>query len=222
MFEAANLNNAAMTHDAGNFHLIDEDLSFVARMLGDAAALGPAAAAGTSARRAAHKRDRASSQEAQPSDHDQALLARHNTPTSRSNSKLYHCEACDCPVGARERDWAVHISGVKHKRHLVSLLHTGQLGNNVVSLFEAEPGIGNTACVLQPLLFAVMSCIQDTDALAVTSQQQQPATWMKQFRIDYSCDMPKLKKARTEVMKVCVSTTYIADILAAVMYVTSQ
>ena len=213
--KAANLDNAAMTHNAGNFNLVDEDLHFVARMLGDAAALGPAAAA-ASARRAAHKRDRAawaSSQEAQPSDHDQALLARHNTPSSRSNSKLYHCEACDCPVGAHERDWAVHISGVKHKRQLVSLLHTGQLGNNIVSLFEAEPGIGNTACALQPLLFAVMSSIIDTDALAVTSQQQQAATWMKQFRRDYSCDMPKLKKARTEVMKVCVSCMYQLHVL---------
>ncbi|DBA78190.1 TPA: hypothetical protein ACH3X2_008152 [Trebouxia sp. C0005] len=166
-----------MTHGAGNINLVDEDLSFVARMLGDAADLGPAVAAGTSARMAAHKRDRAawaSSQKAKPSDHDQALLARHNKPTSRSNSKLYHCEACDCSVGPHERDWAVHTLGIKHKRQLVSLLHTGQLGNNVVSLFEAEP---------------------------VISQQQQPATWMKQFRIDYSCDMPKLKKARTEVMK---------------------
>jgi len=115
MFEAANLNNAAMTHGAGNLNLVDEDLSFVARMLGDAAALGPAVAAGTIARKAAHKRDRAawaSSQEAQPSDHDQALLARHNIPTSRTNSKLYHCEACDCPVAPHERDWAVHISGI--------------------------------------------------------------------------------------------------------------
>ena len=67
-----------------------------------------------------------------------------------------------------------------------------------------------------------MSSAKDTDALAVTSQQQQPATWMKQFRIDYSCDMPKLKKARTEVMKVRVSITCIADILAAVMFVTPQ
>jgi len=47
-----------------------------------------------------------------------------------------------------------------------------------------------------------MSSVRDADALAVTSQQQQPATWMNQFRIDYSCDMPKLQKARTEVMKV--------------------
>jgi hypothetical protein len=157
MFEAANLNNAAMTHGAGNLNLVDEDLSFVARMLGDAAALGPAVAAGTIARKAAHKRDRAawaSSQEAQPSDHDQALLARHNIPTSRSNSKLYHCEACDCPVAPHERDWAVHISGIKHKRQLVSLLHTGQLGNNVVSLFEAEPGIGNTV----RMTAAIVSC----------------------------------------------------------------
>ena len=156
MFNATNLNKAAMTHGAGNLNLVDDDdLSFVARMLGDAAALGPAAAAGTSARRAAHKRDRAawaSSQEAQPSDHDQALLARHNKPTSRSNSKLYHCEACDCPVGPHERDWAVHISGVKHKRQLVSLLHTGQLGNSVVSLFEAEPGIGNTVWMTAAVL----------------------------------------------------------------------
>ncbi len=101
-----------MTHGAGNSNLVDEDVSFVAQMLGDAAALGPAVAAGTGARRAAHKRDRAawaSSQEAQPSDHDQALLARHNTPSSRSNSKLYHCEACDCPVGPHDRDWATPL-----------------------------------------------------------------------------------------------------------------
>ncbi len=60
-----------------------------------------------------------------------------------------------------------------------------------------------------------MSSIKNTDALAVPPQQQQPATWMKQFWKDYSCDMPKLKKARTEVMKVCISNTRIADILAA-------
>ena len=145
--KAANLNKAAMTHGAGNSNLVDEDVSFVAQMLGEAAALGPAVAAGTCARRAAHKRDRAawaSSQKVQPSDHDQALLAGHNTPSRRSNSKLYHCEACDCPVGAHERDWAIHTSGNKHKRQLVSLLHTGQLGNSVVSMFEAEPGTGNT------------------------------------------------------------------------------
>ena len=39
--------------------------------------------------------------------------------------------------------------------------------------------------------------------LAVIDEEQS-AEWLSQFRLDYGPDLPKLKKARTEVMKVCV------------------
>lgn len=117
------------------------DLEFVAHLLGDPA--GPLCNSVPCLRhyKAAKKRRRAiEANVAEPSNGGNALLTRYNTPTCKTDSKRYFCEACSCSVSARGHDWDTHVSGVKHQRQLVSLLHTGQLGNTVVSLFEAEPG----------------------------------------------------------------------------------
>lgn len=126
------------------------DLEFVAQLLGDPAGAAsglnaPSSVPCTRRNKAAKKRPRAPSHEAHvaaPSQDVSALVTRYNTPTHKSDSKRYFCEACSCSVSARGNDWDTHVSGVKHQRQLVSLLHTGQLGNTVVSLFEAEPGAG--------------------------------------------------------------------------------
>ncbi len=141
---SADMNAAGVQHGAGASTGVGEDLAFVARMLGDAAAIGAGSAANVNAGKPAHKRNRAllaQDQDAEPSDDNKVLLARHNRPSKKSNSKQYFCEACNCSVAARERDWGIHVSGIKHQRQIVSLLHTGQLGHSVLSLFEAEPGI---------------------------------------------------------------------------------
>ena len=144
------------------------DLIFVARLLGEQGAM-QGTVADTGARRAAHKRSRGSSahsDEAQPSDQHKALLARYSRPSNRPNSKQYFCEACECSVAAREHDWFVHVSGIKHKRQLLSLLHTGQRGNCIVSLFEAKPGSASSYklswhCVLS----SFMTSVSDTPML---------------------------------------------------------
>lgn len=130
------------------------DLEFVAQLLGDPASAAsglnaPSSVPCTRRHKAAKKRPRAASREAHvavPSQDARALLTRYNSPTHKSDSKRYFCEACSCSVSARDNDWDIHVSGVKHQRQLVSLLHTGQLGNTVVSLFEAEPGTGRVYC----------------------------------------------------------------------------
>ena len=66
--------------------------------------------------------------------------AQYNRPSKGSNAKQYFCEACTCYTAAREQDWRMHIAGIKHQRQLVSLQHTGQFGNLLVSVFEADPG----------------------------------------------------------------------------------
>ena len=122
----------------------DGDLHFVAKLLGDPVASHLAAPPCTRQPKAAKKRRRLNvieQPEASPSDNGKALLARYKSPTSRNGSKQFFCEACSCSVPARDNDWQVHIMGIKHQRQLVSLLHTGQFGNSVVSLFEADPGI---------------------------------------------------------------------------------
>lgn len=125
------------------------DLEFVARLLGDPVVLPvPVQIPSTSYHKAAKKRRRATleAKAAGPAEEAKALLTGYNTPTFKTDSKRYFCEACSCSVPARDGDWDVHVSGVKHQRQLVSLLHTGQLGNTVVSLFEAEPGMTDHAC----------------------------------------------------------------------------
>ncbi|KAL3153544.1 hypothetical protein ABBQ38_011872 [Trebouxia sp. C0009 RCD-2024] len=124
------------------------DLEFVARLLGDPVVLPvPVQIPSTSYHKAAKKRRRATleAKAAGPAEEAKALLTGYNTPTFKTDSKRYFCEACSCSVPARDGDWDVHVSGVKHQRQLVSLLHTGQLGNTVVSLFEAEPVSGAVA-----------------------------------------------------------------------------
>lgn len=161
--DAAPMNQIAVPQVAGVPPQSGDDLAFVARMLGDAAAPDPTSAGRAHARRATRKSKKTAPsnfQEAHPSDHGEALVNRHNKPSNRSSDREYHCEACDCSVPARDRDWEVHTSGIKHQRQLVSLLHTGKLGSRVVSLFEAEPGIlpqscDPTTCLKATVLFTL-------------------------------------------------------------------
>ena len=53
----------------------------------------------------------------------------------------------------------------------------------------------------------VPDCIMSFLVAAV--EEQQSAEWLIRFQKDYSPDLPKLKKARTEVMKVCVHLRYV-------------
>ena len=120
-----------------------QDLAFVARLLGEAAA--PAQDPVTEAKppSKAHKRYRDDANAGADSEDEQTrkfVLDKYSKPTKRG-PKQWLCEASNCNTAARERDWDVHIHGIKHKRQLVSMMHTGQLGNTVVSLFEADPGI---------------------------------------------------------------------------------
>ena len=142
MHAAVNEHAASAPQSARACH----DLDFVAKLLGDPAALSgidaPSSIPCTRRHKAAKKRPRAPSRDSskEPSEEAKALLTRYNTPSRKPDSKRYFCEACSCSVSARGNDWDIHVSGVKHQRQLVSLLHTGQLGNTIVSLFEAEPG----------------------------------------------------------------------------------
>lgn len=115
------------------------DLHFVANLLGDPAPVPPRMRQQREAKKRRLKYIERN--EASPSDDSKTLLARCKRPTRKNGSKQYFCEACSCSVPARDNDWQTHVSGTKHQRQLVSLLHTGQFGNNVVSLFEADPGI---------------------------------------------------------------------------------
>ena len=119
-----------------------QDLAFVARLLGDAAVPGPNPAAEARSRSKAWKRRRNDANiPANPEDEQsrKAVLDKYSRPNKKA-PKQWFCEACSCTTAAREKDWDVHIKGIKHKRQLVSMMHTGQLGNTVLSLFEAEPG----------------------------------------------------------------------------------
>lgn len=145
---------AADGHAASQSAGARNDLQFVAQLLGDPAGAAsvlnaPSSVPCTRRHKAAKKRPRAASREAHvaaPSQDARALLTRYNRPTQKSDPKRYFCEACSCSVAAHGNDWDTHVSGVKHQRQLVSLLHTGQLGSTIVSLFEAEPGAGRLYC----------------------------------------------------------------------------
>lgn len=183
------------------------DLEFVAQLLGDPVDL-PVSNFIPSLRhlKAAKKRRRVASGDASvagPADDAKALLTRYNTPTCKTNSKRHFCEACSCSVPAREGDWDVHLSGVKHQRQLVSLLHTGQLGNTVVSLFEAEPGTTGDAsvlayfhCATSQRHFVSMACFAVPRAISTSD-------WGKQSTADYShLDKIRLQSTKTLFLKV--------------------
>ena len=146
------MNVVADGHAATGSHFAGprNDLEFVAQLLGDPVVLPlPNLLPGMNYHKAAKKRRRATSGDwnvAGPSEEAKTLLTGYNAPTFKTDSKRYFCEACSCSVPARDGDWDVHVSGIRHQRQLVSLLHTGQLGNTVVSLFEGEPGMTGHAC----------------------------------------------------------------------------
>lgn len=88
-----------------------------------------------------------------------ALVSRYNRPVSQPGLKQVLCEACSCSVGAGERAWQTHAAGEKHQRQMVSLQHTGQLGNTLLSVFEPVPG--NT----KPEFLHVVSCADSSHKL---------------------------------------------------------
>ena len=68
-------------------------------------------------------------------------LQQYQEPGPRSTAAALHCQACSCWVPRQPADnWQQHVRGIRHRRQLVSLRLTGQLGNMTVSLFEALPG----------------------------------------------------------------------------------
>ena len=181
------------------------DLQFVAQLLGEACDFGgmaPSASPHTLQHRAAKRRRQVDVIElnaAEPSSHGKALLARYNKPTSKHKSKQYFCEACSCCVSARDSDWATHVSGSKHQRQLVSLLHTGQLGKNVVSMFEAEPGGAityGTALALQFPIVTVRKCCTVPKVNKYDHEAEQSVATFAHL------DKSRLQSAKTQVMKV--------------------
>ncbi|KAK9830039.1 hypothetical protein WJX72_009332 [[Myrmecia] bisecta] len=63
-------------------------------------------------------------------------------PGPRLRKLHHHCEVCDCyvPADPRNAAWEDHCRGIRHRRHALSLKHTGERGNLMVSTFEAVPG----------------------------------------------------------------------------------
>ena len=77
-------------------------------------------------------------------------LQQYQQPGSRSTAAALHCQACNCWVPPQPADnWQQHVKGIRHRRQLVSMRLTGQLGNMTVSLFEALPGEGTAAACFQ-------------------------------------------------------------------------
>ena len=97
--------------------------------------------------------------QATPSASSDPLVAQYSKPSNKSHSQQYFCEACTCWVAAREHAWNTHIKGIKHQRQLVSLQHTGQLGNVLVSVFEAVPGNSKSGTAPAAMMFPVPCCL---------------------------------------------------------------
>ena len=77
-------------------------------------------------------------------------LQQYQDPGPGSTAAALHCQACNCWVPRHSADnWQQHVKGIRHRRQLVSLRLTGQLGNMTVSLFEALPGEGTAAARFQ-------------------------------------------------------------------------
>lgn len=202
MHAAADRHNATASHSAGAHN----DLEFVAQLLGDPAGPSgvnaPSSMPCTRRHKAAKKRPRATLSEdtAEPPKEAKTLLTRYNTPTRKPDSKRYFCEACSCSVSARGNDWDIHVSGVKHQRQLVSLLHTGQLGNTIVSLFEAEPGTVRHAFV-RP---GTARCFGS--ACACFAVRETRTADYPQSSADYGhLDKTRLQNASTQVLKVSIA-----------------
>eukprot|EP00891_Asterochloris_glomerata_P003182 jgi/Astpho2/3182/Aster-x1129 len=84
---------------------------------------------------------RAQQQQFRERQEQDARLQQYQQPGSRSTAAALHCQACNCWVPPQPADnWQQHVKGIRHRRQLVSMRLTGQLGNMTVSLFEALPG----------------------------------------------------------------------------------
>ena len=62
-------------------------------------------------------------------------------PSAKSTGRLYHCDACDVWMPRGPSVWRTHVSGIKHRRQVLSLRYTGQRGEVFVSAFENEASI---------------------------------------------------------------------------------
>jgi len=78
-----------------------------------------------------------------PSSQAKDLTVRmYNKPSDKSTDKVYHCSTCDVWVPSRSGDWEVHIAGIRHRRHVLSLREHGERGRVVLSAFESDPRPG--------------------------------------------------------------------------------
>ena len=130
---------------AGHDNNLSHDVQYVASLLS-----GTSPSQNVASRQPQHKRRRQQSHPQQAAGHStqsepHPLIALHSRPSSRSRPKQYFCEACSCWLAANEQLWQAHVAGARHQRQLVSLQHTGQLGNTVVSVFEAIPGTSKSS-----------------------------------------------------------------------------
>lgn len=76
------------------------------------------------------------------SSHAEAEEDKYNKPSDLSTSKVLHCPTCDVWVPSRPGDWEVHIAGIRHRRHVLSLREHGERGRLVLSAFENVPIAG--------------------------------------------------------------------------------
>lgn len=67
---------------------------------------------------------------------------KYNHPSENSTNTVYHCATCDVWVPSRPGDWEVHIAGIRHRRHVLSLREYGERGRLVLSAFEGDPKPG--------------------------------------------------------------------------------
>jgi hypothetical protein len=64
---------------------------------------------------------------------------KYNQPSDKSTDRVLHCATCDVWVPSRHGDWNVHISGIRHRRHVLSFREYGERGRLVLSAFESDP-----------------------------------------------------------------------------------
>jgi hypothetical protein len=70
---------------------------------------------------------------------------KYNMPSDKSTNRVLHCATCDVWVPSRSGDWEVHIAGIRHRRHVLSLREYGERGRLVLSAFESDPRAGEVS-----------------------------------------------------------------------------
>lgn len=141
------------------------------------------------------------------------LVAQYKKPSNKSSSKQYFCEACSCSVGRRDQDWQTHVTGNRHQRQLVSLQHTGQLGNVLLSVFESAPGDSLASCCT---LCCLTKCNRSRCELAETSKNTQPIANLTDEQLEcFRCkDRQKLARLRTNALKVIQLTAISTELFS--------